>query len=128
MSFDWFGTENEGALRLFSVGRTAWEGLEYIRIVLAITAMVALVVVALRLAGAAQERLVRANAVVALLGMLSALLILFRIVDPPDFGSIQEVWGTFPIEGTVKFPIFLGLFAALGIALGGWWAHRDDAG
>jgi hypothetical protein len=54
------------------------------------------------------------SATVAILGLISALLILIRIIDPPDFGSFREVWGTVTIEGTVQPPMFLALLAAMG--------------
>jgi hypothetical protein len=128
MSFDWFGSKDSGELRLFSVGHTAWEALDYIPIILVIAIVAALSVVALRFIPTAYESSswVPANAVVAILGVASALLILFRILDPPNFGSFQEIWGTVTIEGTVQFPIFLALSAAAGIAFGGYWAVREE--
>jgi hypothetical protein len=125
MFFDWFGTQDSGALRLFSVGRSAWEALDYIPIVLVVAIVVALGVVALRLFDTTYEPPFRANAVVGVLGAISALLILFRIVDPPNFGSFREAFGPVTIEGTAQFPIFLALVAALGIALGGYLATRE---
>jgi hypothetical protein len=64
--------------------------------------------------------------VVALLGIVSALLILLRIFDPPNFGSEETLFGTVTYEGTVQFPIFLALLAAAGIAFGGGWAMREE--
>jgi hypothetical protein len=60
--------------------------------------------------------------VVAILGIVSVLLILFRIVDPPNFGSegIQQ------FEGTAQLPMFLALAAAAGIAFGGCLAMREE--
>lgn len=127
MFFDWFGTTDSGALKLFSVGRSAWEALDYIPIVLMIAIVVALGVVALRLTGTAYQPPVPTNAVVAILGTVSALLVLFRIVDPPNFGSFREVLGgPVTIEGTAQPPIFLALVAAVGIAFGGGWARREE--
>lgn len=129
MSFDWFGSKDSGELQLFSVGRSAWQALDFIPIVLLVTVITALGVVALRLTDPTYELPVRANAVVAILGIVSVLLIVFRIVEPPNFGSFRELWGTITIEGTVKFPIFLALTGALGIAFGGClaiWEERDS--
>jgi hypothetical protein len=126
MFFDWFGSKDSGELRLFSVGRSAWEALDYIPIVLVITIVGALGVVALRLTQSDYEPPVRANAVVAILGIVSALLILSRIVDPPSFGSFGEIWGAVTIEGTVQFPIFLALLAAAGVAFGGCLAIWEE--
>jgi uncharacterized membrane protein len=83
MFFHWFGSKDSGELRLFSVGRSAWEALDYIPIVLLITIIATLAVAALRLANAVHKPRVPVNAVVAILGIVSVLLILFRIVEPP---------------------------------------------
>lgn len=125
MFFDWFGLKDTGELQLFSVGHDAWEALDYIPIVLGVTIFVVLGLVALRLT-AAYNLPASANLLVAVLGAVSALLILYRIIDPPNFGSFREVWGTITIEGTVQFPIFLALAAAAGIAFGGFLAMREE--
>lgn len=128
MFFDWFGTKDSGALHLFSVGRSAWEALDYIPVVLVITILTALGVVVLRLSDVTVEPRVPVHAVVAILGIVSALLILYRIVDPPDFGSFQEVSGAVTIEGTAQLPIFLALAAAVGVSFGGLTAARCGRG
>jgi len=125
MPLGWFGTKNSGELQLLSVGRNAWEALDYIWIVLVSAIAAALGVAALRFTNAVRLPS-RAHGLVATLGTVSALLILFRILDPPNFGYLQELWGTFPIEGTVQLPCFLGLLAALGIAFGGYRAAREE--
>jgi hypothetical protein len=126
MSFDWFGSKDSGELRYFSVGRSAWDALDYISIALLIAVIVTLAVAALRFMDAVHGFPVSVNAVVAILGIVSMLLILFRIVDPPNFGSFKEVWGTITIEGTVQTPMFLALMAAAGIAFGGCLAMREE--
>jgi hypothetical protein len=126
MFFDWFGSKDSGELRFFSIGRNAWEALDYISVVLVITIVVTLAVAALRLANAVRELPVSINTVVAILGLVSALLILFRIIEPPTFGSFREIWGTVTIEGTVQLPIFFALLAAAGIAFGGCLAMREE--
>ena len=126
MSLDWFGSKNDGALKLFSVGRSAWQALDFIPMVLLITIVAALLAAALRLVYPVSRPPVLVNAIVAILGIVSALLILFRIFNPPTFGSFREIWGTFAIEGTAQTPIFLALLAALGIAFGGFLAMREE--
>jgi hypothetical protein len=69
---------------------------------------------------------VLANLVVAVLGFISALLIIFRIIDPPSFGSFRGFFGTVSADGTVRFGIFLSLLAAMGIAFGGYRATREE--
>lgn len=59
---------------------------------------------------------------VTILGIVSVVLILFRIVDPPVF-SVEP---TITTEGTAQVPIFLALFAAAGIACGGRLAMREE--
>jgi hypothetical protein len=127
MFLDWFENKDSGELQLFSVGHSAWEALDYIPIVLVVAIVVALGAVALRLTDTAYEPPAPANAVVAILGAVSALLTLLRIVDPPNFGSLRDTFGTVAIEGTVQLPIFLALAAAMGIAIGGCWAMREES-
>ncbi len=124
MFFDWFGMESsDDSFGLFSVSRTAWEALDYIPIVLLIAIIVTLYEIGLRVVlklGALT------NAMVAILGVISALMILYRIIYPPNFGSLGTAWGTITYEGTVQLPIFLALAGACGIAYGGYRAMREE--
>ncbi len=128
MSFDWFGVEvvNNSNLLFYlrgaEPGQSAWEALDVISVVLLFTIIAALAVAALRSMDAIHRPPVPVNAVVAILGTASVLLILFRIVDPPDFGSE----GILLFEGTVQLPIFLSLLAAAGITFGGCLAMREE--
>lgn len=126
MCLHWFGSKDSGELRLFSVDRTAWEALDYIPIILLITIVVTLAAVVLRPPNPVRKSPIPINAVVAILGVVSMSLILFRILHPPNFGSFREIWGTIAIEGTVQTPVFLALFAAAGIACGGCMAMREE--
>jgi hypothetical protein len=128
MFFHWFGVKaiNTSNL-LFAIqsvepGKSAWEALEYIPIVLLITIIATLAVAALRLTNAVRRTPIPVNALVAILGLVSALLILFRIVEPPIFYTEP----TITIEGAVQLPIFLALAAAAGIAFGGCLAIREE--
>lgn len=125
MFLDWFGLKSsDSTLALSGVGRTAWEALDYIPIVLVIAIIAALGLVAVRLLADAYELPGSANAVVAILGGASAGLILVRIIDPPNFGSNESPFFPAAIEGTVQLPIFLALAAAAGIAIGGFLGMR----
>lgn len=130
MFFDWFGTKSsDSSFGLFSVGHSAWEALDFTLIVLGVAIVAALGVVALRIFASAYESPFLANAVVAILGIVSAGLIIFRIIDPPNFGSIPEpFFRPVKIEGTAQSPIFLALAAAVGIAFGGLLGVRDGGG
>jgi hypothetical protein len=128
MFFHWFGVEATNTSGLpFLVqssepGRNAWQALEYIPTVLVITILATLAVAALRLTNAIHRSVFPVNTVVALLGIVSALLILLRIIEPPVFG----VERTITYEGTIQVPIFLALLAAAGIAFGGCLAMREE--
>ncbi|MFL5900266.1 MAG: hypothetical protein ACJ75S_03625 [Solirubrobacterales bacterium] len=123
---DWFGVEVSG-LGSFSgavpgAGGSAWDALDVIRIVLLITVLAAVGLALLRLTDSTYEPPVPASTVVAVLGAISVLLILFRIIDPPSFGSIGGV----SYDATLKVGIFLGLISAGGIAYGGYSAMREE--
>jgi hypothetical protein len=126
MFFDWFGVEVVGVPgfsgSIGESGGSAWEALDYIPIVLVLAIAAGLAVAGLRLGGLPYEPVVPANAIVAMLGGISVLLILFRIVDPPSLSS----YGGVPVDATLKVGVFLGLIAAGGIAYGGYSAMREE--
>jgi hypothetical protein len=125
MFFDWFGVEISGQGTSISVpeaGGSAWDALDFIPIILLITIVVALVGVGLRLSDSDYEPPISLNAVVAVLGGLSTLLVLFRIVSPPSFGD----FGGVSVDATLEFGVFLGLITAAGIAFGGYKAMQEE--
>jgi hypothetical protein len=126
MFLDWFGVEisGEGGSVSFGsgAGGSAWDALDFIPIILVITIVVALINVFLRLSDSEYEPPVSMNVAVAVLGGLSTLLILFRIIDPPGFGT----FGGVSVDATLEFGIFLGLIAAAGIAFGGYRGMKEE--
>ena len=126
MFFDWFGVE-VSSVEGFSgsvpgAGGSAWDVLDIIPLFLMLTIVVAIGVAIVRLTDADLEPPVSLNTIVAVLGGLSVLLILYRIINPPDFDS----FGGVEIDTTLKLGIFLGLLTALGIAYGGYSAMREE--
>lgn len=122
MFFDWFTVEVSGGLFTASAGGSAWDALEFIPVILVITIIAALGVAALRLTDAAFEPPISVNAVVAVLGGISVLLILFRIIDTPGVNGVpSSVYDVSPAVG-----IFLGLLAAIGIAYGGYRGMQEE--
>ena len=95
MFFDWFGVEVSGVGGFSGSvpggGGSAWDALDFIPIVLLVTVIAALVMAGLRLADSAAEPPVPMSTMVTVLGVISVLLILFRIVDPPSFASFGGV-------------------------------------
>jgi hypothetical protein len=127
MFFDWFGVEVSGVPGFSgtvssSGGGSAWNALDVIPIFLMLAIVAAIGVAVIRLTDADVEPPVSMNAIVAGLGGFAVLLILYRIVSPPDFGS----FGGVSVDATLKFGIFLGLIAAAGIAYGGYAAMREE--
>jgi hypothetical protein len=126
MFFTWFGVEVSGSGGFSGsvpgAGGNAWEALDFIPIVLVITIVVALVNVFLRLSDSDYEPPISINVALAVLGGLSTLLVLYRIVDPPSFGS----FGGVSVDATRDIGIFLGLIAAAGIAYGAYRAMQEE--
>lgn len=125
MFFDWF-TPRVAEVADFSGevpgGGSAWDTLSVIPLFLMLAIVVALVVGLARLIDADLEPRISMNAIVAGLGALAALLILFRILDPPDISA----FGGVGVETTRQLGVFLGLAAAIGIAAGGYSAMREE--
>ena len=126
MFFDWFGVEVSGVPGfsgdVSGSGGSAWDALDVIPIFLMLAIVAAIGVALIRLTDADLEPPVSLNAIVAALGGLAFLLILYRIVFPPDFAE----FGGVSVDATLKFGIFLGLLAAAGIAYGGYSAMREE--
>jgi hypothetical protein len=92
----------------------AWESFSFIDIVLFVTVIVA---VAFGVAAAMARDValpVAASAITAGLGILSVLLIAYRLLDTP-------------YDSSRKFGVFVGLIAAIGIAYGGWIGMQEEA-
>ncbi len=124
MFFDWFNAEVSGGNGLFtaSVGGNAWEAFSWIDLLMLLTVVVTVAVAVIRLSDAIVEPPFSVNAAVAILGGLSVLCILFRIIDPPGGGDIAGV--SVDISPTVG--VFLGLIAAVGITYGGYRAMQEE--
>jgi uncharacterized membrane protein YhaH (DUF805 family) len=126
MFFDWFGAKVEGVPGFsgsIEAGGSAWDALDVIPIFLMLAIVAAIAVAVIRLTDADVEPPVSMNAIVAVLGGLAVLLILYRIIDPPGDGDALAGVG---VDITLKLGIFLGLLAAAGIAYGGYSAMREE--
>jgi len=127
MFLDWFGAEVAGVTGFSGDiaggggSWTAWDALEVIPVFLMLAIVLALGVALVRLTDADLELSVSLNAFVAAAGALAFLLILYRIVFPPDFGVPGVA-----VDTTLKLGVFLALIFAAGIAYGGWSAMRDE--
>ncbi|HEY8000985.1 MAG TPA: hypothetical protein VID76_03540 [Solirubrobacterales bacterium] len=124
MFLPWFGYDFSGAASDVadqlgvsvpdaSVNFNAWESFGFIDIVLFVTVIVS---VAFGVAGAMARDValpVAASAITAGLGILSLVLVAYRLLDTPS-------------ESSRKFGLFLGLIATAGIAYGGWIGMQEE--
>jgi hypothetical protein len=123
MFLDWYGSEikDESFTEInlfFMPGGNAWQTLDLIPVILVVTVAVTIVFTQMALSGSGWEPTIRPSAAVTVLGGVSFLLILLRIVVPPDF---EEVVG-YDFHTTLKPGIFVALVAAAGVAVGGFRA------
>jgi hypothetical protein len=121
--FSWYGVELAGE-SVPDSGANAWQAFGFIDIVLFITVAAA---IGLALISASQTEVglpVAASAVVAGLGILSVILIFYRIIDTP--GDVGVVGEAFDVDVVRKLGVWLGLIAAVGIAYGGWRAMQEE--
>jgi hypothetical protein len=126
MFLAWYGSEVSGQARAISfdgadAGGSAWQALDLIPFALALTVAVTIGAALLRLLGSKWQPAIPPSGAVAVLGGLSFLLILFRIVFPPGFGTL----GGIAVSATLELGAFLGLAAASGIACGGYRAMGE---
>jgi hypothetical protein len=125
MFFDWYGVSVSGggiSASFPGAGGNAWDTLDVIPIILLLGIIATLAIVALSASESEVELPVHGATIIAAVGAVSVLLILFRIIDTPTFATYAGV----SAEGSVEFGIFLSLIAAAGVAFGGWRAMQED--
>jgi hypothetical protein len=125
MFFDWYGVSISGggvSASFPGAGGNAWDTLDVIPILLLIAIVATVGIVALNASESDVELPVHGATIVAVVGAISFLLILFRIIDTPTFAS----YAGYSAEGSVEFGIFLSLIAAAGIGFGGWRAMQEE--
>jgi hypothetical protein len=117
MFFSWFGAPDAAEEVLGAAGVdtsiNAWQSFDFIDLILLLTIVVALGVAFLKASGNSVSLPVPGSTVTALLGALSTLLVLYRVIDPPS-------------DLDRKFGLFLGLIFAAAIAYGGWRAMEAE--
>jgi hypothetical protein len=93
---------------------SAWDAFDFIKIVMLLTIIAAIAMAAMSAMGSQVNLPIAMSALVAGLGILTTLLVLYRVIDPPAEG-LDRAYG-----------VFLGLIASAGIAYGGWRAMEDE--
>ncbi|MDQ3573295.1 MAG: hypothetical protein M3383_10630 [Actinomycetota bacterium] len=115
--FDWFTVDAGGG---FTFGGNAWDTMELIRFILLLAALAG---IALAVISATQSDVtmpVALSAITAGLGALGVLLVLFRILSPPDGGAGDL------IDVGRAIGVFLGLIAVAGVTYGGYRAMQEE--
>ncbi len=114
--FDWFTVDAGG----FSFGGNAWDTMDLIRFILLLAALAG---IALAVISATQSNVnmpVATSALAAGLGGLGVVLVLLRIISPPDGGAGDL------IDVGRGIGVFLGLIAVGGVAYGGYTAMQEE--
>jgi hypothetical protein len=95
----------------------AWQAFSFVDLVLLLTALAGIRAGVAAVARQGSGRaMIGATAITAGLGGVSSLLVLYRVINP--IGEAGREYG-----------LFIGFFAALGVAVGGWLAlERDSRG
>jgi hypothetical protein len=125
MFFDWYSVSISGAGQTIDVsgsGGNAWDALSFIPWVLLITVIVTIANAAIEASESDLETPVHGGTAVTVLGVISFLLILFRIIDTPTFAE----FGGVTADGSTSLGIFLALIASAGIAGGGYRAMQEE--
>lgn len=127
MFLPWYRVELSGQVRSLSfvedsVGRTGWQTLGPVCVALVAAILATLAVAVLRLLGSGWRPAVSHGATVAVLGGLATVLVAVRVIWPPGLGAI----GGIELEASPGLAAFFGLAAALGIAVGGYRAMREE--
>ena len=126
--FKWYGVStNASTIAGVNLGgnfsRTGWETFTNSRWIWLLTIIVALGAVALVAGQRKLELAVQPGAIVAGLGALSTLLILYRIIHHP---TASASFGNFHASAGIKIGIWLGLIAAGAITYGGYLAMQAE--
>lgn len=126
--FDWFSLDLPGGAAVEAPSADAWDSMELIRWVLLVTALSGILLAILR---SDANLPVALSAITAGLGILATLLILYRLIDTPNFIE-NSIFGDFIDPGEEDLDIsrelgaFLGLIAAAATAYGGWQAMQEE--
>ncbi len=123
MFLPWFGYSPEvgGIGDVGSINGNFWEVSDILDILLLLVGLIAIGVALARAAGAMPANLPAPVGTIVLgAGALAVLIVLFRLLVPPD-GGLDG------IDVGREIGVFLGLLAAAGVAFGGYMASNEHA-
>ena len=116
---EWYGVVGVPRLQRSGVNTAedAWNGLTLLRWPMLLTVLTALATVVLHASQRSHGARTDTGVAVAVSGTVTALLLAYRVlIDPPNPSSVVDV----------KLGAFLGLLAAIGIAVGGLESAREE--
>lgn len=117
MFLPWFGVD----LGFQTVNANFWEVSGFLDIVLFLVGVIAIGAAVAQAAGAMPANLpAPAGMIVLAAGALAVLIVVFRLLVPPD-GGVDD------LDLGRKIGIFLGLIAAAGVTFGGYTAMNERA-
>jgi hypothetical protein len=121
--FDWFGLEIPGAGVAGDAGAgNAWESFSIIDIILFLAALSGIALAVVRASGETEALPVPLSVVVVVLGGLGTLLVLIRLISPPDFGAPAGI----EVDKTREFGAFLGFIVTAALTYGGYLAMQEE--
>jgi len=126
--FKWYGVSVKGVVPVggsvnYGSSSTGWDTFTNSRWIWLITIIVALGAVVLVAGKRKLDMPVQPSAIVAGLGALSTLLILYRIIHHPSGGAS---FGGVEASAGIKIGIWLGLIAAVAITYGGYLMMSEE--
>ena len=111
-------------------GFNAFQAFAWIDWVLLLAALGGIAIPVRRLMAPDFEPPVALSAIVTGIGILGVLLVLFRIISPPDIGDFDFGLGFGGVDTGLdtsrSIGVFLGFLATIGVAVGGWLAMQDE--
>ncbi|HUO69824.1 MAG TPA: hypothetical protein VMU39_03525 [Solirubrobacteraceae bacterium] len=116
---EWYGVVGVPGTRRSGIttAENAWQTLTYTRWVMVVAIVVALGSVCLHITQRSHGAKTDTSIVVATIGTIAAVLLVYRVlIEPPNPSSVVDV----------KIGAFLGLLAAIGIAIGGIESIREE--
>lgn len=121
--FNWFGLKAGGFGLEVEHAENAWGSFSFIDIVLFVTVLATAAMLWLKLSDRSQDVPVPFSVVVTVLAGLSTLLVLYRVISPPDLGVSGLSSG---IDHTVKIGAWIGLISAAVLAFGGFRTMQEE--
>lgn len=132
MFFSWFGAPDEvddviqqsqqlgeqlgidtGGVSDVDTTANAWQAFDFIDLILLLAVIVSVGLAVMTLMGASASLPVAGSALTCGIGALSLLLVLYRILDPPE-------------DASREIGVYLGLLATAGITFGGYLGMQEE--